>query len=95
MEGSILRAAQGRPAIDVSAEPRYRFIEPPMLGLAFLVLDAALFALPGLFLAGHRGLLAAGALTTSQTGLALCLGAAFFFAAISVLPSWRPTARRR
>lgn len=79
MEGSVLRAAQGRP-IEVSAEPRHRFIEPPMLGLAFLVLDAALFAFPGLFIATHRGLLAAGAARTTETGLALCLGIAFFFA---------------
>jgi Undecaprenyl-phosphate glucose phosphotransferase len=79
MEGSMLRAVQGR-AIDVSAEPRHRFIEPPMLGLAFLVLDAALFAFPGLFIATHRGLLATGAASATEAGLALCLGIAFFFA---------------
>ena len=79
MDGSIVRAARGR-AVDASAEPRHRFIEPPMLGLAFLVLDAGLFALPGLFTAAHRGLLAAGSASTIQAGLALCLGAAFFFA---------------
>jgi len=75
----VLQAAQARP-IGVSAEPRHRFIEPPMIGLAFLGLDAALFALPGLILAAQRSLLVGGTDAAMQAGLALCLGTAFFFA---------------
>jgi Undecaprenyl-phosphate glucose phosphotransferase len=78
MEGSVVQA-QGR-SIGQSSRPKRRFVEPPILGLAFLALDAALFALPGLIAATHRGLLTVGAGVTMQAGLALCLGTGFFFA---------------
>ena len=85
MEGSFLQAAQGRPIGGAAgASPRFH-IEPPILGLLFLTLDFALFAVPGLVIANRDGLLAAGGGATVQTGLTLCLGMAFFFAVARTL----------
>ena len=82
MEGSFLQAAQRRPMGDSVEGPSSRFyIEPPILGLVFLILDLGLFAIPGLVIANGFGLLVAGSTATLQTGLALCLATAFFFAA--------------
>ncbi|GAB2177295.1 exopolysaccharide biosynthesis polyprenyl glycosylphosphotransferase [Dongia sp. agr-C8] len=82
MDGWFLQAAQKRRVGDAAGAPSARFyIEPPILGLLFLVLDIALFAIPGLLLANRAGLLTADSPATMQTGLALCLATAFFFAA--------------
>jgi Undecaprenyl-phosphate glucose phosphotransferase len=82
MEGSFLQATQGRPLGDKVRGPSARFyIEPPILGLLFLMLDVGLFAVPGLLIAGRTGLLDAGNAATLQAGLALCLAVGFFFAA--------------
>jgi Undecaprenyl-phosphate glucose phosphotransferase len=82
MEGSFLQATQRRPADDTVRAPSSRFyIEPPILGLLFLMLDIGLFVVPGLLIANHAGLLTADSAVTMQTGLALCLSVAFFFAA--------------
>jgi|AraplaMF_Col_mMF_1032025.scaffolds.fasta_scaffold00062_50 Undecaprenyl-phosphate glucose phosphotransferase len=82
MEGSFLQAAQGRPVGAAVRTPGARFyIEPPILGLLFLMLDVGLFAVPGLLIANHTGLLTTDGAATMQTGLALCLAVAFFFAA--------------
>ncbi len=60
MEESLLQVARKR------AVGRYGpcsfarlYIEPPILGLLFLVADLALFAVPGLVIASRQGLLAA------------------------------------
>ena len=82
MEGSFLQAAQRRPVGATVRAPSARFyIEPPILGLLFLMLDVGLFAVPGLLIANHADLLTADSAATMQTGLALCLAIAFFFAA--------------
>jgi len=82
MEGSFLQATQRRAMADAVQGPASRLhIEPPILGLLFLTLDTGLFALPGLLIANSYGLLAAESAATMQTGLALCLATAFFFAA--------------
>jgi Undecaprenyl-phosphate glucose phosphotransferase len=82
MEGSFLQATQGRRAGDtVRASSSRFFIEPPILGLLFLMFDVGLFAVPGLLIADRAGLLTASSTATLQTGLALCLAIAFFFAA--------------
>jgi Undecaprenyl-phosphate glucose phosphotransferase len=82
MEGSFLQAARKRPVGDTVQGPSSRlYIEPPILGLLFLMFDVALFAVPGLVIADRHDLLAVGGATTLQSGLALCLAIAFFFAA--------------
>ncbi len=82
MEESLLQLARKRLVGDTVHTPSARLhIEPPILGLLFLVADLALFAVPGLVIASRQGLLAAGGAVTLQSGLALCLGIAFFFAA--------------
>jgi Undecaprenyl-phosphate glucose phosphotransferase len=82
MEGSFHQAARKRPVGDTVQRPSSRlYIEPPILGLLFLMLDIGLFAVPGLVIASRDGLLAAGGAATLQSGLALCLAVAFFFAA--------------
>jgi Undecaprenyl-phosphate glucose phosphotransferase len=82
MEGSFLQAAQKRP-VDAAARtpPSQFFIEPPILGLLFLMFVIGLFAVPGLLIADRAGLLTGDGAATTQTGLALCLAIAFFFAA--------------
>ena len=81
MEGSFLQAARKRPVGDTVQGPSSRLhIEPPVLGLLFLTFDVALFAVPGLAIANRHDLLAAGGAATLQSGLALCLAIAFFFA---------------
>ena len=82
MAGSFLQATRKR-RVDADARvPSARFyIEPPILGLLFLMLDMGLFAVPGLLIANHAGLLSTDSPATMQTGLALCLAIAFFFAA--------------
>jgi FlaA1/EpsC-like NDP-sugar epimerase len=81
MVESFLQAAQRR-RVDGARVPSARFyIEPPILGLLFLMLDMGLFAVPGLLIANRAGLLSAHSPATMQTGLALCLAIAFFFAA--------------
>jgi Undecaprenyl-phosphate glucose phosphotransferase len=81
MEGSFLQATQARPGGVAAESPASRFyIEPPILGLLFLTLDVGLFAVPGLLLANQLNLFAGGE-ATLQSGLALCLASAFFFAA--------------
>jgi Undecaprenyl-phosphate glucose phosphotransferase len=82
MEGSFLQATETRPVGDAVQSPSSRlYIEPPILGLLFLMLDIGLFAIPGFLTAGHYDLLAAGGTASMQTGLALCLATAFFIAA--------------
>jgi Undecaprenyl-phosphate glucose phosphotransferase len=82
MEGSFLQATQRRRIGETARTPSSRFfIEPPILGLLFLMLDIGLFAIPGLFIANRAGLLTASSAATLETGLALCLAIAFFFAA--------------
>jgi Undecaprenyl-phosphate glucose phosphotransferase len=82
MEGSFLQVTRRRPVGDAVRAPSLRFyIEPPILGLLFLLLDVGLFAVPGLLIANRAGLLAANSGAAMQTGLALCLATAFFFAA--------------
>jgi Undecaprenyl-phosphate glucose phosphotransferase len=82
MEGTFLHATRERPVGDAVQGPASRFyIEPPILGLLFLTFDVALFLVPGLLIASRIGFLAAGGAATMQSGLALCLATAFFFAA--------------
>jgi Undecaprenyl-phosphate glucose phosphotransferase len=82
MDGSFLQTARKRPVGSTVRVPFWRFyIEPPILGLLFLMFDVALFAGPGLVIANGHGLLAIGGAATLQSGLALCLAIAFFFAA--------------
>jgi Undecaprenyl-phosphate glucose phosphotransferase len=82
MEGSFLQAARKRPVGDAVQNPSSRlYIEPPILGLLFLALDVTLFLVPGFVIANGAGLLASGGMITLQSGLALCLAIAFFFAA--------------
>lgn len=82
MEGTFLQATQARRVEDAARglSARY-YIEPPILGLLFLMLDIVLFAGPGLLLANHAGLLSTQSPAAMQSGLALCLAVAFFFAA--------------
>jgi Undecaprenyl-phosphate glucose phosphotransferase len=81
MEGSLLNAARKRPVGDAVQARSKLYIEPPILGLLFLTLDVVLFAIPGLEIASRTGLLVAAGPATLQSGLALCLAIAFFFAA--------------
>ena len=82
MEGSVLQATEGATGLNAALSTRSRlYIEPPILGLLFLTVDALLFALPGLLSAHHFGLLATEGAATIQTGLALYLATAFFLAA--------------
>src|SRR5262245_2487452 len=82
MEGSFLQATRRRRAGDTVRTPSSKFfIEPPILGLLFLMLDIGLFAVPGLLIANQTGFLAAGNGATLEVGLTLCLAIAFFFAA--------------
>ncbi|HEY4163401.1 MAG TPA: undecaprenyl-phosphate glucose phosphotransferase [Dongiaceae bacterium] len=79
MDGSVFEAACVR-SDAASSLPRHRFVEPSTIGLTFLVVDAAWFALSGLLLAFRAELLVAGAATSMEAGLALCLGTALFCA---------------
>ncbi|MDQ7248776.1 exopolysaccharide biosynthesis polyprenyl glycosylphosphotransferase [Dongia sedimenti] len=82
MEGSFLQAVRKRAVGDAVPNPSSRlYIDPPTLGLLFLTLDVTLFLVPGFVIANSAGLLAAGGMTTLQSGLALCLAIAFFLAA--------------
>jgi Undecaprenyl-phosphate glucose phosphotransferase len=86
MEGSFLQATRKRPVGDVARGPSSRlYIEPPILGLLFLTLDLTLFLVPGFVIANGAGLLTSGGMITLQSGFALCLAIAFFFAAARAL----------
>src|ERR1700742_4326039 len=82
MEGSFLHAAGWRRE---GAHRRRTLIELPMLGLVAFVLDALLLVFPGLIVAGRYDLLTPGNPATVEVGLAVCLGAVFFFAASRAL----------
>jgi polysaccharide biosynthesis protein PslA len=80
MEGSILQATVRRSVGDAAMPRSSRlYIEPPILGLLFLMFDVGLFVTPGLVIANQLDLLAGGT-ATMQSGLAFCLAIAFFIA---------------